>query len=73
MEPKRHARSVWFAITVFFSVLVLRCWQLAHTDPYPPSYHGTRCGMGAIGLLFGMVLFAALALISLIAFATRKR
>ena len=72
MEPKRYARSVWFAITVFFSALVLRCWQGTTVDPYPPGYQGTRCGMGALALVCGMMLFAVLALISLIVFATRK-
>lgn len=73
MEPKRYARSVWFAITVFFSMLVLRCWQGMSADPYPPGYRGTRCGLAAVGCACGMMLFGVVALISLIAFATRKR
>jgi hypothetical protein len=73
MGPKRYARSIWFAMTVFFAVMVLRCWQLASVDPYPPGYHGVRCGMGAIAFLFGMMVFTVLGLISLLVFFTRKK
>ena len=48
------------------------CWQGTTVDPYPPGYHGTRCGMGALAFVFGMMLFGVLALISLIVFATRE-
>ncbi|CAN5911312.1 hypothetical protein BH11MYX2_BH11MYX2_19300 [soil metagenome] len=73
MQPKRYARSVWFGITVFFAVLVQRCYVLATHNPYPPGYQGVRCGMASMGALFFGFIFAVLALISLIVFFSRKK
>ena len=73
MGPKRYARSVWFGITVFFAACVLRCYQLATTDPYPPGYKGVHCGMGALGALFVAMICVVLVLISFVVFVTRDR